>query len=289
MFTRLLFYLLLYPLSLLPLSALYAISRLFYWIICYIVRYRENVIEQNLKNSFPELNDCERYKIKKDYYKHLAELAAEMIKMLTMSRKNVMKRYRCLNPELVNACFDKGQNVILMSSHFNNWEWMVLSLAMQFNHRGVGVGAPNSNKVFEKLVNRIRTRYGTEVIFANHIREDFQKSASGNPLTAYMMLSDQSPAKLNRSHVAVFLHQPTAVIFGGEHYAKKYNFPVFYYQVNKRKKGFYEFELQLITDNPNSLPHGAITEQYLTLLEKTIREQPAFWLWSHKRWKHVIN
>jgi len=285
---RLLFYFLLYPLSLLPLPLLYGISRLFYWIIYYMVKYRENVIEQNLKNSFPELNVHERQKIKKNYYKHLAELAAEMIKMLTISRKSVMKRYKCMNPELVNTYFDKKQSIILMSSHFNNWEWMVLSLAMQFKYRGVGVGAPNSNKVFEKLINRVRTRYGTEVIFADHIREDFLKSASGEQLTAYMMLCDQSPAKLNSSYITTFLHQPTAVIFGGEHYAKKYNFPVFYYQVNKQKRGYYEIDLQLITDTPNEFSHGTITEQYLTLLEKTIREQPAFWLWSHKRWKHNV-
>jgi KDO2-lipid IV(A) lauroyltransferase len=253
-----------------------------------MVKYREKVIEQNLQNSFPEWSNAERQKVKREYYQHLAELAAEMIKMLTMSRKNVMRRYRCINPECVNACFDKKQNVILMSSHYNNWEWMVLSLAMQFRHRGVGVGAPNSNKVFEKLINRVRTRYGTEVIFASFIRDDFQKSVSGEQLTAYMMLGDQSPANLHRSYVTTFLHQPTAVIFGGEYYAKKYNFPVFYYRVRKRKRGFYEIELQLVTEFPNTLPHGAITEQYIALLEKTIREQPAFWLWSHKRWKHNL-
>ena len=288
MLTRCLFYLLLYPLSLLPLPLLYGISKLFYWIICYIVKYREKVIDKNLQNSFPEWSDAERKKVKKEYYKHLAELAAEMIKMLTMSRKSVMRRYRCVNPELVNACFDDNRSVILMSSHYNNWEWMVLSLAMQFKHRGVGVGAPNSNKVFEKLINRVRTRYGTEVIFANHIRDDFQKSADGEQLTAYMMLSDQSPPNPNKSYITTFLHQPTAVIFGGEYYAKKYDFPVFYYQVKKRKRGFYEIELQLITDTPTHCAQGAITEQYLTLLENTIRENPAFWLWSHKRWKHRV-
>ena len=246
------------------------------------------MIDRNLQNSFPEWSDAERKRVKKEYYKHLAELAAEMIKMLTMSRKNVMRRYRCINPELVNACFDDNRSVILMSSHYNNWEWMVLSLAMQFKHRGVGVGAPNSNKVFEKLINRVRTRYGTEVIFANHIRDDFQKSADGEQLTAYMMLSDQSPPNPNKSYITTFLHQPTAVIFGGEYYAKKYDFPVFYYQVKKRKRGFYEIELQLITDTPTHCAQGIITEQYLTLLENTIRENPAFWLWSHKRWKHRV-
>ncbi len=289
MLTRLLFYLLLYPLSLLPLRALYGISQLFYLIIAYVVRYREAVIDQNLQKAFPELSDKERKKIKKTYYQHLAELAAEMIKMLTISKKNVMRRYRCVNPELVNNYFTKNESVILVSSHFNNWEWMVLSLAMQFEYRGVGVGAPNSNKIFEKLINRARTRYGTEVIFANHIREDFRNSASGDEPTAYMMLGDQSPTNLNKSYITTFLHQPTAVIFGPEHYAEKYNFPIFYYAVTKRKRGFYEIDLQLITDKPNTLPHGAVTEQYLALLEKTIKNSPAFWLWSHKRWKHTIN
>ena len=288
MLTRILFYLLLYPLSLLSMKVLYGISYIFYLIIAYIIRYRSKIIDQNLRNSFPEMSAEELRKIKFKNYRHLADLAAEMIKMLSISRKNLMKRYHCLNPELVNQYADAGKSVILMSSHLNNWEWMVLSLDLQFKHQGIGVGAPNSNKVFELIINRFRTRYGTQVVFADKIREEVQRRDEQHIPTLYMMLSDQSPPNAKQSYKTTFLHQPSAMLYGSEYFAGKYNFPVLYYEVMKIKRGYYTIEIQEITDNPAQCQHGEIIENYVQLLERSIRKQPEFWLWSHKRWKHKI-
>ncbi|MDR2979196.1 MAG: lysophospholipid acyltransferase family protein [Bacteroidales bacterium] len=286
--TRLLFYIILYPFSWLPLKALYAISYLFYLIIAKVVEYRKAVINQNLRNSFPEKSEDEIDEIRDRFYKYLSEIAAEMIKMLSISRKQLVRRYRCVNPEIVDNYYDDGKSVILMSSHYNNWEWMVLGLDMFFKHYGVGVGAPNSNKVFEKLINRARTRYGTEVIFANKIREAFSCRKQNDIHTSYMMLSDQSPGNPEKSFKARFLNQPTAVIYGAEHFALKYNLPVIYYEVIKIKRGYYELHFTLIIEKPISTSYGEITTEYLRLLEKTIQKQPEYWLWSHKRWKHKI-
>lgn len=286
--TRLLFYLIFYPLSQLPLKALYGISYLFYLIIAKVVEYRKAVINQNLRNSFPEKSEEEINEIRDRFYKHLSEIAAEMIKMLSISRNQLVRHYRCVNPEIVDNYYDNGKSVILMSSHYNNWEWMVLGLDMFFKHHGVGVGAPNSNKVFEKLINRIRTRYGTEVIFADRIRETFSRREQNDIRTTYMMLSDQSPANPEKSFKTHFLNQPTAVIYGGEHFALKYNFPVIYYEVIKIKRGYYELHFKRITENPMFSSYGEITTEYLRLLEKTIQKQPEYWLWSHKRWKHKM-
>lgn len=284
--TRLLFRLVLYPLSLLPLTLLYGISYPFYLVINYLIKYRKDVIEKNLRLSFPEKPEEELLEIKRKNYHHLAQLAAEMIKMLTMSPKSLKKRYYCTNPELVNKFYDEGKSVILTSSHYNNWEWMVLSLNSQFKHHGVGVGAPNSNKVFEKMINDARTRYGTEVVFADTVRNEFAKRDLNHVLTSYMMLTDQSPAHSDKCYVTSFLNQPSGILYGAEYFAKKYNLPVLYYQVIKDKMGYYHIDLELITDNPKETGYGEITEKYIKLLEKTIRQQPEFWLWSHRRWKY---
>ena len=171
MLTRLLFYLVLYPLSVLPLSILYLISFPLYLILRYLLSYRKTIIDNNLLRSFPNFDLKSVKRIRNQYYWHFSQLGVEMAKMITMSRKNVMRRYRCSNPELVNKFYEEGKSVVLMSSHYNNWEWMVLSLDMQFKHHGIGVGAHNTNKVFEKIINRARTRYGTEVVFHDNVRE----------------------------------------------------------------------------------------------------------------------
>lgn len=284
-----LFYFILYPLSLLPLPVLYGIAFLFYLIVNYVAGYRKSVITNNLKKSFPEKDEKEIGALRNAYYRHLACIAAEMLKMLTMSRKNVMRRYRCENPELVNRFYEQGQSVILMSSHYNNWEWMILSLPLQYRHQGVGVGKANSNKNFEKLINRARTRYGTEVVFADHVREVFQKYELGHSPAAYMMLSDQSPNNVNKSYRTTFLNQPSAMIFGAEHFAKKYDIPVIYYEIIRERKGYYKIVNHLITEHPGEMAHGEITERYVRHLETTIRNAPQYWLWSHRRWKLKLN
>lgn len=274
-----------YPLALLPLALLYVLAGPLYLVLNYVVRYRRKVILENLRNSFPEKSPKEIRKIKNRYYWHLTQIAVEMVKMLVLPRCILRKRYRCSNPELVNRYFDEGRSVILMSSHYNNWEWMILALDEMFKHHGVGVGKPNSDKVFEKLVNRARTRYGTEVVFADTVRDAFEHYESQHIPVAYMMLSDQSPNSKKRCYVTGFLHQRTGMIFGAEHFARKYNIPVLYYEVVKERIGKYRVDVQLITDTPNDCAEYGITQRYVELLEQTIRRKPQYWLWSHRRWK----
>jgi KDO2-lipid IV(A) lauroyltransferase len=240
---------------------------------------------QNLTNSFPNHGEGEIKTIANRFYDHLADIFLEGIKTLSLFQKQVMQRYVCTNPEILTPYFEEKKSVILVSSHYNNWEYMVLSLDMQFKHHGVGVGKPLSDKWFDKTLNRYRQRYGTEVVFASNVRETFETYEKQGLPTAYMMLFDQAKTP-KKSYWTEFLNQDTGFIFGPEYFAKKYDFPVFYYNVKKTKRGYYEFDLTLIADHPNQTEHGEITQTCVTILEKTIIEKPPYWLWSHRRWKH---
>lgn len=284
--TNIVIYLILYPLSFLPMPVLYGIARIIRFFLYTLFRYRIKTVKNNLKNSFPTASKNSLLKIEKEYYFHLCNLFVEGIKMLSFSKKEIMKRYRCKNPELVNAFFTQNKSVILLSSHYNNWEWMVLSLTMQFKHHGIGVGKENTNKSFEKTINRFRTRYGTEVVFAKTIRDVIEAYDEQKKPCAYMMLCDQTPANVNKSFILDLLNQKTDMIYGGEYFARKYNYPVLYYVVKQIKKGYYEIELELISDNPSQTAYGDIIKEYVQRLERDIINQPVYWLWSHNRWKH---
>jgi len=275
--------------SYLPLGVLYVLFYPFYLLTTYIIKYRKSITLENLTLSFPEKPHKEILTLYKLYQKHLTDLGAEMVKMLSISKKRVAKRYTCVNPEIVNQFYHQGKSVILMSSHYNNWEWMVLRLDDMFLHHGIGVGKANTSKVFEKWINERRTRFGTEVVFADAVREFFEQNIQQNKRCAYMMLSDQSPNNLKKSYTTTFLNQESCIIYGSEYFAKKYDLPVIYYEVIKIKRGFYKVELELITENPNETATGEIIEKYVQLLEKTIKKAPQYWLWSHKRWKNRTN
>ncbi len=278
---------LLFPLSLLPMCVLFALGDFLCPILHYLIGYRKKVVRSNLANAFPEKTEKERRQIERQYFHHLCNLLAEGIKMLGISRKNVLKRYRCSNPEVLQEFADKKQSVLLMSAHYNDWEWMVLSLDMQTPLHGVGVGKENTDKSFEKTINRFRTRYGTEVVFAKNVRQCMEQYFEKGTACAYMMLSDQTPASAKRAFLMdSFLNQPTDMIYGSEYFAKKYNFPVFYYHVERIRRGRYAWTLEEITRTPREEAYGAIIKRYAAFLERDIRKKPAYWLWSHRRWKH---
>ena len=146
-----LFYGILMPLSLLPMWFLYVLSSLIRLLLCYVIKYRKNIIASNLANSFPEKSKAEINHLINEYYAHLADLLVEAVKMLTISKKNLLRRYKCINHEWPNAFYEQGRSIVLASAHYNNWEYMVASLDMQISHHGVGVGKRMSNKTFELL------------------------------------------------------------------------------------------------------------------------------------------
>ncbi|MBO4741048.1 MAG: lysophospholipid acyltransferase family protein [Bacteroidales bacterium] len=286
MLSKLLFYLVLLPLAYLPIRVLYALSTFIFFLLYKVFGYRKKVVFNNLRNSFPEKGDEEIAVLAKKYYRHLADIAVELVLNMRLSPKKLFARYRVTNPQMTTKYFEQGKSVILMSAHYNNWEYMITSLEHQLLHHGVGVGKQLSNVPLDKCLNKRRTRYGTEVVFADTVRQTFEYYEHHHVPTAYMMLCDQSPNDIHKCWRTTFLNQDTGVIYGAEYFAKKYDIPVLYYEVNKVKRGFYEVTFRHITDTPNDTQHGEIVEKYVRMLEQTIKQQPEYWLWSHRRWKH---
>lgn len=286
MFSKLLFYLILLPLAYLPIRVLYCLSYFIYFLLYRVFGYRKKVVLNNLRNSFPQKSDEEITALAKKYYHHLADIAVELVLNMRLSPKKLFARYRITNPEITVKYFDQGRSVILMSSHYNNWEYMITSLEHQLLHHGVGVGKQLSNVPLDKCLNKRRTRFGTEVVFSDTVRQTFEYYHNHHVPVAYMMLCDQSPNDIHKCWWTTFLNQDTGVIYGAEYFAKKYDIPVLYYEVNKVKRGYYEITFSLITDTPKETQYGEIVEEYVHKLEQTITRKPEYWLWSHRRWKH---
>lgn len=264
---------------------MYFFSDILYLIAYWLVGYRKKVVRRNLSASFPEKSEEELKGIERRFYRHLCDLIVEALHNLFASPQAIMKRYRVTNREVVNRYYEQGRTVVLMSAHYNNWEYMVTSLNMQLFHHGIGVGKPLSNKRLEPFVFRRRTRYGTEVVYKDSVREVVDFYDRHHVPCALMMLSDQSPARAKRSYWTTFLHQDTAFIYGAENFARKYNYPVLYYRVDKVKRGRYEVTFSELCENPQEVPQYTVEERYVKRLEADIKTSPEYWLWSHRRWK----
>lgn len=281
-----LYYIFLKPLSLLPLWVLYRLSDLMAPLVYHVVRYRRKVTRANLLRSFPDQSLKEIKRIERQYYRHLCDLVVEAIHGLSASPFDVMKRYRIENPEVLHRYYEQGRSVVLMSAHYNNWEYMVLGINFLLRHHGIGVGKPLNNRGIGQYIDRARIRYGDEVVDQYTVRDTMSYYYLHNVPCAYMMLSDQSPSNPHRCYWATFLNQDTGFLYGAEHFARKYDMPVFFYEVRKAKRGRYHVVFTEMCPEPNQTPEGSITLAYIQRLEQLIQAQPQYWLWTHRRWKH---
>lgn len=283
---RIAYYCFVLPLSYLPLWFIYGISGIFYLLLISIFPYRKKVIDTNIHRSFPELSENEIRKLRKRFYKHFSDILAEGIKNLSISQKELERRFKVNNPELMDQLYAKNKSVLLVSGHFNNWEWLITSLNFMVPHQAMGIGMPLTSKFWDKKINQRRQRFGMKVVHAKNFKEQIALHKE-IPL-AILVLSDQSPGDSKKSYWMNFLNQETAVLFGTELMAHEYNFAVVNFRTEKIKRGHYLLHLDLITDNPKEMKWGEITEAHTKYLEKLIIANPEQWIWSHKRWKRDL-
>lgn len=283
-FNRIVYYIFIIPVSLLPFKALYFVADLLYLFLYKVAGYRRSVVRSNLEHSFPNKPLAEINAIEKLFYHHLCDVIVEALKSFTISEKQILKRMVLENPELPNKYYADGRSLILVGGHYNNWEWIATSLNQQIMHKATAIYTPLSNIFFDGKMRNTRGKFGLELISIKAVNEFF--NAHKEILTATVFGIDQSPRNPDRCHWMQFLNQDTGVLFGAEKFAKEYNYPVLYCTIKKIKRGYYTYNFSLVTDQPQEEPPGKIIETATKLLERDINAIPQYWLWTHKRWKH---
>ncbi len=281
---RLIYHLLLLPISRLPFFVLYGISDVLYLIVYRIFGYRKTVVRSNLTSSFPKKKKSEILEIERSFYRHLGDLIVESIKNFTISEADSNKRMKIVNPELLDQYFANGKNVILVGGHYNSWELFALAVPGQIKHSPMALYSPLNNKFWNEKITNSRSKYGLQMLRIDSVLEKMKTQKDEQ--FAVIFGSDQSPRKSQLVHFTKFLNQETAVTYGAERMARELDMPVIAGSNIKVSRGHYKVIFNLISDNHSNLKKGEITEAFTRQLEKDILSAPQYWLWSHKRWKH---
>lgn len=270
--------------GILPFFLFYGFSSFMGFLISRVIRYRRGVVEDNIsKSSLPDLNSTELNKLVNKIYKNLTDVLLEGLKGFTLSTKKILERHKVINPEILDPYYERGQSIIGVLGHYNNWEWGSLSAAKQLNHKIVALYKPLSNKWIDRYAIKIRARYGTTLASIFKTARIFEENI--NKTTLFLMVADQSPSNARSAYWVDFLGRNTAFLKGPERHAIKNNLPVFFIDIQRIKRGYYEVEFILLTDDPSTLAEGEITRRYANRLEEQIIQYPDNWLWTHRRWK----
>lgn len=278
-------YPLLWLISILPFRIFYLISDSIYLVVYYIIGYRKKTVRHNLQIALPHLNDKDRLQIEKKFYHHFCDLFMEMVKTMTISPKEMQKRFKITNPELLQEYEAKNRSIMVLASHYASWEWLI-AINLKSTYQGVGVYKRIANRYFDRLIKKIRSEYKTELVSTERTIPLMANNQRKGILSLYGLISDQSPKTKQIAHWESFMGMETPVHIGPELLSKKYNLNVVFAKVTKVKRGYYEATLIPITDEPKSLPNYEIIHRYIKEVEKQIYEAPEYYFWTHKRWKH---
>lgn len=277
------YYLILKPLSCLPLGILYIFSDLLYLLLTYVLPYRRKVVMENLSLSFPDKSEKEIIAITRKFYRHLVDIMIESIKNFSISKKSLQKRLIIENPELAENYLLKGRNILFVGGHYNNWELYALALPLNTMFDSFAAFTPLTNRFLNKKTKESRSKFGLKMVTPREFKEILNQK--GNRPFQIVFAADQSPSGNQKCHWMQFLNRETAVLTGVERMAKEQNMVVIYGTIHKVKRGYYTVKYSLVTDQPKETAEGEITEKHTRMLEEAILKQPEYWLWSHKRWK----
>jgi Kdo2-lipid IVA lauroyltransferase/acyltransferase len=268
-----------------PFGAIYVLSDGISGLL-YQLGYRKKVVYGNLNRCFSDKSPAEINKIAREFYRNLSDITLESVKCTTTNLAEIKRRYRILNYELINQHLDKGRSTVLTGGHYGNWEWAVITIASGFRGKSIGVYKPLSNRYVNDWMYRTRDRDPKMVLTAMKETYSAVEKYKGEALI-FLMVGDQSPSNRKTAHWVNFFNTDTACLSGVDNIARANDFPVFFYDIQRVKRGHYELTLSEIEMNPKAQTESAITQKLMNRLEKQIKDKPQDWLWSHRRWKIV--
>ena len=278
-----------YVISLLPFRLLYCLSDVVAFIAYYIVRYRRKIVRGNLVTSFPEKSEKEIKDIERRFYRWFCDYFVEAVKLLSISEDELNRRFTITNSDEIRECFSQGQNVAAILGHYCNWEWLSCVGKDLPSDSMVGlIYHPLYNKAFDDLFRRIRSHEANAVpVPKKDILRQLVTCRREGRMNIFGYISDQLPKWENIHLWLPFLNHDTPVFTGGELIMRKMNNAVYYAELTRQRRGYYSLTYRLITKNPASLPEYEITRRFFKMLEATICREPAYYLWSHNRWKRT--
>ena len=284
--TYYIFYAFAWLISLLPFWLIHGLADFIYFVLYHVIGYRKKVTNQNLRNAFPGKDEKWIRKTSRKFYRSLADIILEDIKVLTIRQKKLAKRYRYVNADIMENIFKQNKSVILACGHCGNWEWMGNTLGPLFSqYKGYAIVKPVHNTYFDGFMNGLRNRYIEDsIIYMNDTLRTMVKRK--DKVTLYAFAADQTPSNPQAAYWGRFMNQDTPFYIGMEKIARTLDFAVIFIDLYREKRGYYVGEISLITNSAKNTKENEITKAYIQKLEEAIYKRPDNWLWSHRRWKH---
>lgn len=282
-----LFRIFVFIIGLIPFSLIYRISDVLYFLILKPFPYRNRIIKKNISLSFPHYTAEQVQAVQNQFYRYLLDLFLESIKVMSMSKEEILERMVVEDDRVLVELFKEKKNVVVVLGHYANFEYLGRILShVDHEYKSCISYQPIKNKYLNDFLFKNRTRFGSDLISVKEVKEMFARQKSDQPVATFFIMDQVPGAPHQSAHWMEFLNQDTPVINGPEKFAERFNQAVVYLEISVKSRGYYSLKYQKISDNASEENANFVTEQQMRFLEKSIIAHPAYWLWSHNRWKH---
>jgi len=271
-------------LSKLPDPVFYRFSNLVAFLLKDVIHYRSKIVTENLQRSFPTKTEAQIRETRTGFYRNLSDTLLESLKMGSLSKTEITRRFQIKGLDAVKDYHDKGRTVVVVTGHYANWEWAALAIGAAYQKTPVIIiYQPMSNPYYETYINGMRAKFGSVMVAANNVLRRIASQKSEPSII--ILVADQSPTSANKNHSMQFLNQETVINSGPEKISRMADAVVMFGEINRLDRGYYEANLVPLVEEPAKAAVNQITEAYVHHLEGLIQKNPADWLWSHRRWK----
>lgn len=270
-----------WPVRWLPYSAIHRLGRLLGTIAYFsIPKFRKRALSNLALATSLQLSEKQIRRHARESLQNLMITCLEYAKF--SGEKNIHRVATCANPETADALMKENKPVIFFCGHQSNWE--VLFLEGTTRMPGVAIGRPIDNAILYRWVLAIRQKFGGKMVERNNaVREGLRGLKRGSFLG---IVGDQGMPDSGYScpffgRTAWSSPMPAILSY-------RTGSPIMVATTN-RKDGRYHIHysdpIWPNSEAPMDQEVDRLMRASLAELEKSIKNEPGQWLWSHNRWK----
>jgi len=264
------------------------VGRLLAFVLQYRMGYRRKVVQDNLLRVFGNLTVQERQGIERGFYRYLGGLLWDLFCSLRRSGIGLAQQIHLENPEVLAQASADHRSLVLLTSHYGNWEWIARRLAAEPSIQFWFVYKPLGRRWAERWLRRSREKQGLVPVPIKVVRprlkQFFENDSLATPVALYLG-ADQSPTPHSRWIVGTFLGQRTLMYQGPEELSRAYGLRPVFVGIEPLEGGKYRVRLEEAPQGWELEPSGFLMQWYMDRLSQQIFRAPSYWLWSHRRWK----
>ena len=251
-------------------------------------KYREITIS-NLNSVFSQ-DFIRNRRIAEDVFRNMAKTGADWIKLMSLKKEKLdLLVTGTQGLEHLDRALDRGNGVILLASHFGNWELLSIYL-WAHGYSGAVIAKRLYFHKYTEFIERLRSRFGAYVFYRDESPKKLLKILKKGSILG--ILADQDVESVDGIFVDFFNKPaltPTAPVKLGMT-TEATLVPSF---MIRNPDNTYK----LVIDKPIILENTGdkegdvrrYTQEWTKVLEKYIRKYPEQWVWMHRRWKSTAD